>query len=104
MDCVGFWEITSMELYDKDDIDQEVTAYLEINKNGSGNFQFGLVSGFIDGEFLKERFEFTWDGQDECDEASGSGWLKVTNETALVGSIKFHGGDKSTLEAKRKTK
>jgi hypothetical protein len=41
----------------------EVQAYIKINSGGSGEFQFGLVSGQIDGEIDRygddERFEFT---------------------------------------------
>ena len=55
----------------------EVQAFIRVTSNGSGNFQYGLVSGGIDGEVVKidnvERFEFTWEGQDECDPALGSG-------------------------------
>ena len=48
-------------------------AYVRIDSEGLGEFQFGLVSGEIDGEIVEdgtdERFEFTWGGNDECDPA-----------------------------------
>jgi hypothetical protein len=47
------------------------------------------------------RFEFTWEGNDECDPASGSGWLVMTAKNELEGNIKIHHGDSSTLTAKR---
>jgi hypothetical protein len=41
----------------------EVQAYLEIDERGSGDFQFGLVTGSIDGQIaidkLGEKLEFT---------------------------------------------
>jgi hypothetical protein len=41
----------------------EVPAYFELDESGSGDFQFGLVSGQIDGEIVKnksgEKIEFT---------------------------------------------
>jgi hypothetical protein len=74
-------------------------------REGGGEVQFGLVSGQIDGEVVKtntgERFEFTWEGNDECDPASGSGWLVLMAKKELEGNIKIHHGDSSTLTAKR---
>ncbi|MEG4069484.1 hypothetical protein QUA42_19480 [Microcoleus sp. Pol11C2] len=83
----------------------EVEAYIEIDQTSSGEFQFGLVSGQIDGEVVKDgkdqRFEFTWDGNDECDRASGSGWLKLKDKNSVDGRVKLHQGDSSSLVAKR---
>ena len=101
----GTWHIHEMETWDEDYFNMEVQAYIEIEPNGSGEFQFGLVSGQIDGEIVKygddERFEFTWDGNDECDPASGSGWLKFKDENNMEGKIKLHHADSSKLMAKR---
>ena len=83
----------------------EVQAYIEIKPNNIGDFQFGLVSGDIDGKMVKladgERFEFTWEGNDECDSASGSGWCNIKGKDVLEGEFRFHGGDDSTFLAKR---
>jgi len=105
MKYIGKWRITEMEQWDSDYLDMEVEAYIDIDANCSGGFQFGLVSGQIDGELVKdrgeERLEFTWDGNDECDPASGSGWLRLKSKDFLEGRIKFHQGDSSDLIAKR---
>jgi hypothetical protein len=83
----------------------EIQAFICIEPNGSGNFQFGLVFGVLDGEAVKtgnlERFEFTWEGQDENDPAFGSGWLKLSGNDKVSGSIKFHRGDRSAFLAVR---
>jgi len=50
---------------------------------------------------LPSKFEFTWEGNDECDEAFGSGWLKLPNKNTIEGKIKFYGGDSSLFSAKR---
>ncbi|MBN2015630.1 hypothetical protein JW766_02250 [Candidatus Dojkabacteria bacterium] len=101
----GIWHIYEMETWDEDYFNMEVQAYIEIKPNGSGDFQFGLVSGQIDGEVAKdgntERFEFSWDGSDECDPASGSGWFKLKDDKHIEGKIKIHHGDSSTFLAKR---
>ena len=63
------------------------------------------MSGGIDGEVVKtgnvERFDFTWEGQDENDPALGSGWLKLSGNDRVKGRIKFHLGDSSEFLAVR---
>ena len=80
----GIWHITEMENWDEDYFNMEVQAYIEIDERGSGDFQFGLVTGAIDGQIaidkLGEKLEFTWEGGDENDEASGSGWMRLKDE------------------------
>lgn len=68
-----------------------------------GDFQFGLVSGILDGDVVKtgnlERIEFTSDGQDKNAPAFGGGWLKLSGKERVSGSIKFHLGDLSAFMA-----
>jgi hypothetical protein len=45
--------------------------------------------------------EFTWEGGDENDEASGSVWLRLKDEDTLEGKIKIHHGDNSLFLAER---
>lgn len=105
MKFAGIWHIYEMELWDEDYFNMEVQAYISIQEDGSGDFQFGLVTGEIDGKVVQnregERFKFTWEGNDECDAANGSGWLKLKDENMLEGKIKLHGGDSSLFSAKR---
>jgi hypothetical protein len=105
MNFTGTWIITEMEMWDAEYINMEVQAHIRIGVDGLGNFQFGLVSGEIDGEVIKlgnvKRFEFTWEGQDEMDPVSGSGWLKSTGQNRGEGSIKIHLGDSSAFKAVR---
>jgi hypothetical protein len=55
-----------MEMWDKDYFNEEVQAYIQVDKNGTGEFQFGFVYGEIDGKITKQtdgdRFEFSWAG------------------------------------------
>jgi hypothetical protein len=96
---VGVWHITEMEMWDAEYFNMERQAYLEINSNGLGNFQFGLVTGQLDGEVEmsgnEERFSFTWEGSDELDPVSGSGWISLRGANKIIGKIKFHLGDSS---------
>lgn len=97
----GLWHIYEMELWDEDYFNMEVQAYIEIDSKDMGHFQFGLVSGAIDGEIAGDRLEFTWHGSDECDEAFGRGAIKLKDENTIIGRIKFHQGDSSKFFAKR---
>jgi hypothetical protein len=101
----GIWHIIQMDMWDEDYFNMEVQAFIQVGSNGLGHFQFGLVSGDMDGEVVNvgnlERFDFTWEGNDENDPASGSGWLKLSETAKLKGSIKFHHGDSSEFVAIR---
>lgn len=108
MDFVGTWRIYEMEMWDEDYFNMEVQAYIEIDSNNQGDFQFGLVAGGLHGRVVDDvdveglkRFEFTWSGNDECDPASGSGWVRVKSPNILEGEFRIHQGDDSTFLAKK---
>jgi len=75
---IGMWFITEMEAWDQEYVNMEVQGHFTFNKDGTGHFQFGLVQGDMDCRIEtvsgKERIEFSWEGQDEMDSASGRGW------------------------------
>lgn len=102
---IGLWHIYEMDMWDEGYFNMETQAFIEITPENLGEFQFGLVTGSLDGHLEDnngvERFAFTWEGSDEIDEASGSGWLQLNSKNQADGLIKFHGGDRSTFEASR---
>ena len=97
-----------MSAWDKEYIDQEIPAYILIEKDLGGDFHFGYVQGEIDGRVVKRRdgsyFEFTFDGSDECDPVSGRGWITAQDENNAQGEIRFYDGDDSTFQLKRMEK
>ncbi len=101
----GSWHIQEMDAWDEDYFNMDVQAYFQIESNNLGHFQFGLVSGQLDGATDKigeeEIFIFSWEGNDECDPASGCGWCRLRDENTIEGSIKLHLGDNSTFVAER---
>lgn len=105
-DFVGLWHIVKMSTWDKDYFNMEVRAYIKVEKSRSGEFQFGLVTGSIDGEFKKTAeglvFDFTWAGSDECDEESGDGWMRISKDGTAEGELRIHNGDNSLFWAKKK--
>ena len=92
-----------MSNWDQDFVDMEVPGHFTFAADRMGSFQFGLVQGEMDCHFGGKpagRVEFTWQGNDECDEASGSGHAEVV-KGELHGHIQFHMGDGSEFRAVR---
>jgi hypothetical protein len=95
----GKWRITEMEQWDMDYIDSEVPGYFEFDDSGFGEFQFGYVEGQMDCTISEHKIEFSWNGSDEMDEASGRGWCTLKSNKEIEGMIYFHCGDNSAFEA-----
>ena len=79
-----------------------IAGYIRIGSDGTGQFQFGLVSGDIDGRVEQcgnaLRFDFSWSGQEENDLVSGRGWAVIENGE-LNGQIYLHLADDSAFRA-----
>lgn len=101
----GTWHILEMSGWDADYINMEVQAYIRIGKNGIGEFQFGLVSGQVNGRFEKDAdgpvFDFTWEGSDEGDDMSGDGWISAGDDGTAEGEFRIHMGDISLFRARK---
>ncbi len=102
----GLWDIVSMSEWDEDYINEEVQAFIEFEDNGTGNFQFGYVSGYMDWRPTtrdgKPAVEWSWEGGDGADGTplTGRGWAKLEGDE-LQGMIFIHLGDESGFVAKR---
>ena len=100
----GNWRIKEMELWDQDFIDAEVPGYFHFSEDGMGDFQFGYVHGFMDCRYFKKNgkdvVEFSWEGNDEMDHASGRGFATIEGGS-LNGHLFFHQGDDSEFKAIR---
>jgi hypothetical protein len=103
---LGTWRITHMDEWDQEFVDAEVEGYVRIESDGDGEFQFGYVWGQMTCEFTqrdgKTAVEWSWEGNDEMDPASGRGWAVLQDDGTLTGRIIFHGGDKSDFTAIKK--
>ncbi len=102
---VGRWRIVEMEVWDTEAIELLGPAHIEFDRHGQGSFQFVAVVGWMDVRPADHRgahaVEFSWEGQDELDDASGRGWAVVGEDGALTGRIFFHLGDDSAFRAVR---
>ena len=107
---VGYWRITSMEMWEADYVDLVVPGFIEFELEESrlmGQFQFGTVAGWLDGR-LREiggdaDVEWSWEGRNDNDPGCGRGWATVRDDT-LLGRIFIHCGDDSAFEAVRQTR
>ncbi len=60
MKLTGLWHIYEMDMRDEDYLHMEVQAYIQIKESGSGEFQFGLVTGYIDGDWVRWGLGDRW--------------------------------------------
>jgi hypothetical protein len=100
MEIDGKYEIIEMELWGKEDIDLVEPGYIHITGN-RGELHFICVDGQMD--IRKDKtggYKFSWDGNDECDPASGFGEFACDGDT-LTGRVYFHDGDDSSFVAKK---
>jgi hypothetical protein len=88
MGMKGRWRIIEMELWDEGAIDLVGPAFIEL-RDDQGSFRFIAVEGWMDVRDVERDgrpgIEFSWEGNDEMDRASGRGW-------ATLGSRRLAGG------------
>ena len=105
MRIAGRWRITEAERWDRDALDLVAPAFIEFTEDGSGSFGFIAVQGEVDCREVEQDgrpgVEFSWEGNDECDPASGRGWAVLEKDGSLRGRIFFHLGDDSGFVAAR---
>ncbi len=97
----GKWRIVKMALWDKDFLDMMEPAYIAFDGKAGGEFAFGCVTGSIHCRKTPTGVDFTWEGNNEMDEASGDGRAEIQKDGSLKGEIRFHNGDDSTFNARR---
>jgi len=97
MSIDGLYEIVEMEVWDKDAIDLVEPGYISINGK-KGKLHFICVDGIMDIKKIKDKYVFTWEGNNECDPASGYGDFTCSGDT-LTGRIYFHNSDDSSFVA-----
>ncbi len=95
----GKWRIIGSDLWDEDFLDLVEKAYIRFNNQGLGEFAFGAVTGGMDCEYGGRTAFFTWAGNDEMDEASGSGEAELQEDGTLTIDLRFHLGDKAQQKA-----
>jgi hypothetical protein len=76
MRIAGRWRITGAELWDCDALNLVAPASTEFAQDGSGSFGFIAFQGEMDCNEMERDgrpgVEFSWEGIDGCDPASGT--------------------------------
>src|ERR1700722_8871944 len=95
----GRWRIVEMDVWDKDFLDLVETAHLTFKGAADGEIAFGALKGFLDVRYGSRDdsacAEFSWEGNDENDPASGRGWVVLGTAGRLVGHFYIHNGEDS---------
>jgi hypothetical protein len=98
---VGKWRIFEADLWATSDLDLVEKAYIRFDADGSGEFKLICVAAGMDCGFSRRGADFTWQGFDEMDEASGLGEAEIGDDGILTIEIAFHNGDEAVLKATR---
>jgi len=97
MNVNGVWRIVEMDLWDAEAIDLLGPGYIQFSADQTGHFRFIAVEGWMDCHSDQRDgrpcVEFTWEGNDESDPASGRGWAALDEDGSLRGHTYFHLGD-----------
>lgn len=105
MSFVGRWYIYEMDMWTADYFNMECMAYILVDSDYIGKFQFGLVQGDIVGKVHItsgiETFEFRFSATDELDLVTGKGWIQITNDDSIKGEFSFDNGDISGFLASK---
>lgn len=105
MNLTGVWRIVEIDLWDAEAIDLLGPGYIQFGADRTGRFRFIAVEGWMDCQSRQRDgrpcVEFTWEGGDDGDPASGRGWAALDEDGSLRGHIYFHLGDDSGFRAVR---
>jgi hypothetical protein len=98
---IGRWRIVEADLWDHDYLDLVEPAYMTFNKDGRGEFAFGVVNATMELEYARSFVFFTWVGFDEGDEVTGSGSAELDDDGTVEIELSFDDGDDAVLKARR---
>jgi hypothetical protein len=96
MSVEGKWRVVAMPGYDM----VGPVSYILFAKDG-GEFALDCLTGSIHGRCEGDAVEFTWDGSDEMEPATGHGWAEKLDDGSLEGEISLEGGDDIPFIARR---
>jgi hypothetical protein len=100
---VGRWRIVEMDLWAQEDVDLVTPGFIELKADHMGSLGFIAVQGGVDWRDAprdgRRGVEFSWEGFDEGDPATGRGWAVIEEDGSLRGHIFFHLGDDSGFRA-----
>ena len=101
----GRWRIVETDIWDNDFLDEVVEAHITFEGAESGEIAFGALNGDLDVRYGARDgaacAEFSWEGFDDDNPASGRGWVTIGTAGRLVGRFFIHKGDNSGFVCER---
>jgi hypothetical protein len=101
----GRWRIDWMEVWGLEAMDLLGPVFIHFDDEGFGDFRFITVTGHMHCDYQekdgKPGVEFSWEGNDEMDPATGRGWATLESDGGLKGRMHIHLGDHSAFTATR---
>ncbi|MER9191475.1 hypothetical protein [Mesorhizobium australicum] len=101
----GRWRIAEMDVWDNDFLDLVEESHLTFKGSADGEIAFGALKGFLNVRYGTRDgsacAEFSWEGHDEKDPASGRGWAVFGTAGRLVGHFYIHNADDSGFVCER---
>jgi len=98
---MGKWRIVSSDLWDRDFLDLVEPAYILFSPQSGSEFAFGAVTGSMECSFGRNTASFTWVGNDEMDDVSGSGEADLDSSGILTVELDRHFGDDAVLTVRK---
>ncbi len=96
MTVQGRWRVVETPGYDM----AGAGSYIRFDEGG-GEFVLDCLTGSIHGACDAEAVEFTWEGNDEMEDADGDGWAELKEDGSLKAEICLHNGDDIPFTARR---
>jgi hypothetical protein len=101
----GRWRIVEMDNWDTDFLDLVEEAHIAFQGGSDGEIALGALKGCLDVRYRARdgsaSAEFSWEGFDENDSASGRGWATISTAGRLVRHFYIHTGDDSAFICER---
>jgi hypothetical protein len=92
---VGKWQIVESATWPRAHLDLCGPAFLLIDADGTGEMAFGALTASVN-----SGVDFDWNGADEGDQVTGTGWADLRDDGWLEGEIAYDNGDDTTFIAK----
>lgn len=94
MSLLGKWCVIETPEHDM----AGANSYILFGEEGG---EFACLTGSIHGRCEGDAVEFTWEGNDEMEGASGHGWTELQQDGSLEGEICLENGDEILFIARR---
>ena len=98
MSMRGKWRVVETPEYDM----AGAGSYILFNEDG-GEFALDCLTGSFQGRCEGDAVEFTWEGNDEMEQANGHGWAALQHDGSLEGEICLENGDEILFIGRRST-